>query len=198
MLVLGLSNMRDAAAAIVSDGRIVAAAEEERFVRQKHVTALPVHAIRYCLREAGVTLRDVDMIAVPWKYWQVGRRIRLALTAMARSPQLFRVKGTRSLERVGQEWRELYQLNRELTRRVDVVARRPLFLDHHLCHAASSFLVSSFERAAILVTDGASEADTTLMAMGEGTRIRVLDRTPLPHSLGQFYAAMTAFLGFRP
>ena len=194
MLVLGLSNMRDAAAAIVSDGRIVAAAEEERFVRQKHVTALPVHAIRYCLREAGVTLRDVDMIAVPWKYWQVGRRIRLALTAMARSPQLFRVKGTRSLERVGQEWRELYQLNRELTRRVDVVARRPLFLDHHLCHAASSFLVSSFERAAILVVDGASEADTTLMAMGEGTRITVLDRTPLPHSLGQFYAAMTAFL----
>ena len=198
MLVLGLSNMRDAAAAIVSDGRIVAAAEEERFVRQKHVTALPVHAIRYCLREAGVTLRDVDTIAVPWKYWQVGRRIRLALTAMARSPQLFRVKGTRSLERVGQEWRELYQLNRELTRRVDVVARRPLFLDHHLCHAASSFLVSSFERAAILVVDGASEADTTLMAMGEGTRITVLDRTPLPHSLGQFYAAMTAFLGFRP
>ena len=198
MLVLGLSNMRDAAAALVSDGRIVAAAEEERFVRQKHVTALPVHAIRYCLREAGVTLRDVDAVAVPWKYWVVGRRIRLALAAMARSPQLFRVKGTRLLERVSQEWKELFWLRRELTQRVDTVGQRMVFLDHHLCHAASSFLVSPFERSAILVVDGASEADSTLMAVGEGAQITVLDRTPLPHSLGQFYAAMTAFLGFRP
>jgi len=198
VLVLGLSNMRDAAAALVSDGRIVAAAEEERFVRQKHVTALPVHAIRYCLREAGATLRDVEAIAVPWKYWLVGRRARLALTAMARSPQLFRVKGTRSLERVGGEWKELFRLRRELTQRVGSVGSRPMFLDHHLCHAASSFLVSPFERSAILVVDGASEADTTLMAMGEGQQITPLDRTPLPHSLGQFYAAMTAFLGFRP
>ena len=198
MLVLGLSNMRDAAAALVSDGRIVAAAEEERFVRQKHVTALPVQAIRYCLREAGVALRDVEAIAVPWKYWQVGRRAWLALTSMMRSPQLFRVKGTRSLERMSREWMELGRLREALTRRVGVGATKPVFLDHHLCHAASSFLVSPFERSAILVVDGASEADTTLMAVGEGNQITVLDRTPLPHSLGQFYGAMTAFLGFRP
>jgi carbamoyltransferase len=190
--------MRDAAAALVSEGRIVAAAEEERFVRQKHVTALPVHAIRYCLREAGVSLRDVDALAVPWKYWLVGRRARLAVTAMLRSPQLFRVKGARSLERVSREWMELFRLRRELTQRVGALGHRPVFLDHHLCHAASSFLVSPFDRSAILVVDGASEADTTLMAMGEGSAITVLGRTPLPHSLGQFYAAMTAFLGFRP
>ena len=91
MMVLGLSNMRDAAAALVSDGRIVGAAEEELFVRRKHVTVLPVQAMCYCLHEAGVALRDVEAIAVPWKYWQVGRRARLALTAMIRSPQLFRV-----------------------------------------------------------------------------------------------------------
>ena len=198
MMVLGLSNMRDAAAALVSDGRIVAAAEEERFVRRKHVTALPVQAMCYCLHEAGVALRDVEAIAVPWKYWQVGRRARLALTAMIRSPQLFRVKGTRSLERVSREWLELFRLREELTRRVDAGVIQPVFLDHHVCHAASSFLVSPFERSAILVVDGASEADTTLLAIGEGSRITVLDRTPLPHSLGQFYAAMTAFLGFRP
>ncbi len=168
VLVLGLSNMRDAAAALVSDGRIVAAAEEERFVRQKHVTALPVHAIRYCLREAGVSLREVDALAVPWKYWLVGRRAWLAVTAMLRSPQLFRVKGERSMERVSREWMELFRLSRELTQRVGAVGQRPVFLDHHLCHAASSFLVSPFDRSAILVVDGASEADTTLMAMGEG------------------------------
>ena len=198
MVVLGLSNMRDAAAALVADGRIVAAAEEERFVRQKHVTALPVHAMQYCLREAGMALRDVDAIAVPWKYWQVGRRLRLAVTAMLRSTQLFRVKGTRSLERASQEWKELFRLQQELSTRVEPGAGRPVFLDHHLCHAASSFLVAPLERAAILVGDGASESDTTLLATGEGNQISVLERTPLPHSLGQFYAAMTAFLGFRP
>lgn len=154
-----MSNMRDAAAALVVDGRIVAAAEEERFVRQKHVTALPVQAIRYCLREGGMALCDVEAIVVPWKYWQVGRRLRLALTSMLRSTQLFRVKGIRSLERARQEWKELFRLQQELSVRVGPCDRRPVFLDHHLCHAASSFLVSPFERAAILVVDGASEAE---------------------------------------
>jgi carbamoyltransferase len=198
MLILGLSNMRDAAAAIVRDGRIVAAAEEERFVRIKHVTALPVHAIRYCLREAGLRLAEVDRIAVPWKYWVVGRRGMLALGAMLRSPTFFRVKGRRSLERVGSEWAELAFLSSRLSRPFGPGRSRPVYLDHHLCHAASSFLVSAFERAAILVVDGASEAHTAMLALGEGNEIKVLRRVPLPHSLGQFYAGFTSYLGFRP
>ncbi len=198
MLVLGLSNMRDAAAALLENGRIVAAAEEERFVRRRHVTALPVQAMRYCLREAGVSLNQVHALAVPWKYWVLGRRAGLAVGAMLRSPRLCLVKGRRSMERLGQEWKELLFLRREIRRRMDSAGPRPVFLDHHLCHAASAFLVSPFERAAILVVDGASEADTTMMAMGEGQRLTVLQRTPLPHSLGQFYASITAFLGFKP
>jgi carbamoyltransferase len=198
MLVLGLSNMRDAAAALVRDGRIVAAAEEERFVRIKHVTALPVQAIRYCLREAGVRLAEVDHIAVPWKYWVLGRRGRLALGSMLRSPTFFRVKSRRSLERVGAEWRELAFLRGRLHRAFGPGPYHPVYLDHHLCHAASSFLVSPFERAAILVVDGASEAHTAMLALGEGNQIRVLQRIPLPHSLGQFYAGFTSYLGFRP
>jgi len=198
MLVLGLSNMRDAAAALVQGGRILAAAEEERFVRIKHVTALPVQAMAWCLREAGVGPAGVDAIAVPWKYWVLGRRARLAVGAMLRSPTLFRVKGRRSVERLRQEWAELAFLPRYLRRHFGSGFPRPVFLDHHLCHAASAFLVSPFERAAILVADGASEAHTTTLAVGEGRQIRVLQRTPLPHSLGQFYAAMTAYLGFTP
>jgi carbamoyltransferase len=199
MLVLGLSNMRDAAAALVEDGRILAAAEEERFVRVKHVSALPVEAIRFCLKERGVRLRDVDAVVVPWKYWEVGRRAGLALRAMLRSPQLFRVKAKRSAERLGQEWKELALLRRYLTRRIDgTPCPAPAFLDHHLCHAASSFLVSPYERAAVLVVDGASESHSTLLGWGEKQTIEVLRRTPLPHSLGQFYAAMTAYLGFIP
>jgi len=198
MLILGLSNMRDASAALVEDGRIIAAAEEERFVRIKHVTALPIHAIRYCLREAGVGPEALDGIAVPWKYWVVGRRSLLALGSMLRSPQLLRVKGKRSVERLRQEWTELACLSGKLTQALGPLGAKPTYLEHHLCHAASSFLVSPFERAAILVIDGASESHTALFAVGEGRHIRTLKRIPLPHSLGQFYAAMTSFLGFRP
>ena len=191
--------MRDAAAALVEDGRIAAAAEEERFVRVKHVSGLPLNAIRYCLRERGLRLRDVDAVAVPWKYWQVGRRARLALSAMARSPQLLWVKGRRSAERLTHEWKELAFLRHYLTRQVDGTrCPPPVFLDHHLCHAASSFLVAPCTRAAVLVIDGASESHSTLLGVADGRSIRVLTRTPLPHSLGQYYAAMTAYLGFTP
>jgi carbamoyltransferase len=199
MLTLGLSNMRDAAAALVENGRVVAASEEERFVRVKHVTALPVHAIRSCLETAGARLSDIDAVAVPWKYWQIGLRAALALGAMARSPQLCRVKGKRSAERLRQEWKELLFLRRYLSHRIDGTGcPAPVFLDHHLCHAASAMLLSPFERAAVLVVDGASEAHTAMLGEADRDHIRVLSRVSLPHSLGQFYAAITAYLGFKP
>ena len=199
MLTLGLSNMRDAAAALVENGRVIAAAEEERFVRSKHVTALPVHAVRYCLQAAMIRLSDVDAVAVPWKYWQLGRRARLAIGSMLRSPQLFRVKGARSVERLAHEWKELAFLRSYLSRRIDgTPCPPPVFLDHHLCHAASAMLVSPFTRAAVLVVDGASEGHTTMLAQADSQQIRVLKRIALPHSLGQFYAAITAYLGFKP
>lgn len=199
MLVLGLSNMRDAAAALFDGARLVAAAEEERFARVKHVSGVPVEAIRYCLKEAGVKLADVEAIAVPWKYWQLGRRAALVLSAMIRSPALFRVKGRRAAERLAREWTQLFLLRRLLSGCIDGTrSPTPIFLDHHLCHAASSALTSPYERAAVLVVDGASESHSTLLGLAEGDRIEVLQRTPLPHSLGQFYAAMTAYLGFTP
>lgn len=198
MLALGLSNMRDAAAALVQNGQVLAAAEEERFVRVKHVTALPTHAIRACLHQIGAKSEDVDAVAVPWKYWILGRRTRLALASMVRSPQLFRVKGQRSLERLTGEWAELACLNRRLTQAIGPLRSKPVFLDHHLCHAASSYLLSPFERAAVLVVDGAAEAHTTFLGVADGSDIRVLRRTNLPHSLGQFYAAITSYLGFKP
>ena len=199
MRILGLSNMRDASAALVDNGRIIAAAEEERFARIKHVTALPIHAVRFCLQTAGIRLEDLDAVAVPWKYWQVGRRAALAISSMLQSPRLFAVKGRRSAERLTHEWRELAFLRTYLTRQVDGTRCPPVvFLDHHLCHAASTVLVSPFERAAVMVVDGASEAHTTMLACADREQIRVLARVPLPHSLGQFYAAVTSYLGFKP
>ncbi|HTL62719.1 MAG TPA: carbamoyltransferase C-terminal domain-containing protein [Nitrospira sp.] len=199
MRILGLSNMRDASAALVDSGRIIAAAEEERFVRIKHVAALPIHAIRFCLNTAGIRLEDLDAVAVPWKYWQLGRRAALAIGSMLQSPRLFAVKGARSMQRLTQEWKELAFLRGYLSHRVDGT-RCPsvIFLDHHLCHAASALLVSPFERAAIMVVDGASESHTTMLAAGGRDQIQVLRRVLLPHSLGQFYAAITSYLGFKP
>jgi carbamoyltransferase len=198
MVILGLSNMRDAAAALIVDGRLIAAAEEERFLRIKHVTALPVEAIRSCLREAGLHPADVSGWAVAWRYWVVGRRARLLVGAMLRSPTLFRVKGRRGAERLTSEWTELALLSRRLRCTLGSAPYRPVSLDHHLCHAASCFLPSPYDRAAILIVDGASEAHTAMLAIGEGRQIRVLQRVPLPHSLGQLYAGFTAYLGFRP
>src|SRR4029453_15006592 len=105
MRILGLSNMRDAAAALVENGQLLAAAEEERFVRIKHVTALPLHAIRFCLQSAGVRLHDLDAIAVPWKYWQFGRRAALAIGSMLQSPRLFTVYGGGGVHGFVATWR---------------------------------------------------------------------------------------------
>jgi carbamoyltransferase len=199
MRILGLSNMRDAAAALVENGQIIAAAEEERFVRVKHVTAVPLHAIRFCLQAAEAHLEDLDAVAVPWKYWQLGRRAALAIGSMLQSPRRFTIKGARAADRLVHEWRELAFLRMLLSRRVDGTRCPPVvFLDHHLCHAASAMLASPFERAAVMVVDGASEAHTTMLAQADREEIRVITRVPLPHSLGQFYAAITAYLGFRP
>jgi carbamoyltransferase len=199
MRILGLSNMRDAAAALVDNGQIIAAAEEERFVRIKHVAALPLHAIRFCLENGGLRLQDLDAVAVPWKYWRLFRRAALAVGSMLQSPRLFAVKGGRAVERLTQEWTELAFLRTMLSHRVDGTKCPPVvFLDHHLCHAASAMLVSPFDRAAVMVVDGASEAHTTALARADRNQIRVLSRVLLPHSLGQFYAAITAYLGFRP
>src|SRR6185503_10858057 len=129
----------------------------------------------------------------------LGRRAALAIGSMLQSPRLFTVKGARAADRLIHEWKELTFLRTLLSRHVDGTRCPPVvFLDHHLCHAASAMLVSPFERAAVMVVDGASEAHTTMLACADRKAINVLTRVPLPHSLGQFYAAVTSYLGFKP
>jgi carbamoyltransferase len=189
--------MHDASAVLVQDGKIVAAAEEERFVRKKHVSGFPVHAIRYCLDEAGVTIRDIDHIGVSWKYWVLRSRIQEALKALPTSLRTFRAKTQRGIGQMKHEWYELFVMRRLIEEAFGKGRFQLRYLDHHLCHAASAFFVSPYDRAAILTIDGAGEEATTLYAVGEGTSIRSVKRIYLPHSLGQFYAAMTGFLGFK-
>ncbi len=195
-VVLGINNMHDASAALVIDGNIVAAAEEERFNRVKHSKGFPKHAIRFCLDYAGVDIRDIDVICASWRPWVLRVRATLALKSILTSTAAFKVKTARGVGQMQGEWAELFRLRRLVETNFGKGKFRVEYVDHHQAHAASAYLCSPFDRAAILTVDGAGEADTTVLSMGEGAKIRRIGGLRLPHSLGQFYSAVTAFLGF--
>ena len=197
MLILGINNMHDAAAVLVCDGKVIAAAEEERFNRKKHTTGFPANAIRYCLKEAGISIKDVDYISVGWKYWVMKTRLWQALRSVIYSPKALKAKAQRGLGQMRHEWFELFRLRYLIEKNFGKGKFKIYYFDHHLCHAISAFFVSPFERAAILTIDGAGEEVTTMFAIGEGTKVKVLKTIKLPHSLGQFYASITSFLGFK-
>lgn len=197
MIILGINNMHDASAALVVDGKVVAAAEEERFIRVKHTKGFPKNAIQFCLDYAGIKIEDVDIISTSWKPWVLRVRATQALKTILKSPVLFKAKASRGMGQMKNEWKELFQLRRLIEDNFGKGKYKVEYVNHHLSHAASAFLCSPFERAAILTVDGAGEADTTALWIGEGTKIKKLQAVNLPNSLGQFYAAVTAFLGFK-
>ena len=189
--------MHDASSALMIDGQIVAAAEEERFSRIKHTSGLPIQAMRYCVEAAGLRSSDIDMVVAAWRPWVLKRRVTLALKSALSSPASFASKANRGARQMGHEWRELFTLKRLLARYLGEGSYSVRYLDHHLSHAASAFLCSPFDDAAILTVDGAGEEDTTVWWHGAGRKIRKLGAVGLPHSLGQLYSATTAFLGFK-
>ncbi|MFN3532495.1 MAG: carbamoyltransferase [Candidatus Brocadia sp.] len=197
VIVLGINNMHDASAAIVVDGNVVAASEEERFSRCKHHIGFPAGAIRYCLDEAGVTMKDLDAVALSWRPWVLGTRILNALKSVSFSKKAFRAKTSRGMGQMGNEWYQLFTMKWLIEKHFGKGNFRLHYIDHHLCHAVSAFYVSPFERAAALTVDGAGEEDTTVFWACEGTEIKRLASIKLPHSLGQFYASITGFLGFK-
>lgn len=197
MIILGINNMHDASAALVVDGKVVAAAEEERFIRVKHTKGFPKNAIHFCLDYAGIKMEEVDIISTSWKPWLLRVRATQALKSILTSPELFKAKASRGMGQMKNEWKELFKLRRLIEDHFGKGKYKVEYIDHHLSHAASAFLCSPFEKAAIFTVDGAGEADTAALWMGEGTKIKKLKAVKLPYSLGQFYAAVTAFLGFK-
>ena len=196
MYVLGLTTMGEAAAALFWNGELVHAAEEERFSRIKHHVGFPYRAVASCLASAGISLADVDHVAHYWRPWMLGHRIGHTIPIFLRSPQLFRARAKRGAQQLSGHYRKMFQLKSTLTEAFGKHAGKLHYVEHHLGHAASAFFASPFERSAILTLDGTGESTTTMLSLGEGTRIRVLRRIKLPHSLGQFYSAATNFLGF--
>ena len=191
--ILGISAFyHDSAAAIVVDGQIVAAAQEERFTRKKHDAEFPANAVAYCLNEAGLNAADLDCIAF---YEKPMRKFeRLVETYLAFAP-----RGFASFKMALPVWlKDKLHIARTIRKELGTGKRPPIvFTDHHESHAASAFFPSPFERAAILTLDGVGEWSTTTFGVGEGGRIRLTDHLSFPHSLGLLYSAFTYYCGFK-
>jgi len=192
MVILGINAYHgDAAASLVVDGELVAAAEEERFNRKKHSAGFPYQAIRYCLEEAGIKPEHIDHIAIGrdprahlWDkiYYVMRKRPSLMKFVLGRLKKMARfLRARNELERIFGKGRLKAQFHR---------------VEHHKAHLASSFMVSPFEDAAILSIDGFGDFASTMWGEGEGNRIDVKGSVIFPHSLGIVYNAVTQYLGF--
>jgi len=194
--LLGISAFyHDSAAALVQDGEILAAAQEERFSRKKHDARFPHNAVDYCLAEAGASISDLDHVVFydkPFLKFE-----RLLETYLAFAP-----RGLRSFRMAIPVWtrEKLFQkslLKEELAQHGAFDASRLLFTEHHQSHAASAFFPSPFTEAAILTMDGVGEWATTSAAIGKGNGIQILKEIHFPHSLGLLYSAFTYYTGFK-
>ena len=193
MNILGISAFyHDSAAALLQDGKIVAAAQEERFSRKKHDPAFPAQAIDYCLAEAGLTVPALDYVAFYEK--PLLKFDRLVETYFSFAP-----RGFRSFRQALPLWlKEKLFAERTLDRGLDnQYRRRYVFLEHHESHAASAFFPSPFAEAAILTVDGVGEWSTATIGRGRDNRIEILREIRFPHSLGLLYSAFTYYTGFK-
>ncbi len=191
MDILGIScYFHDAAAALLRDGCLVAAAEEERFTRKKHDYAFPQHAIDFCLRVGSIRAADLDYVVFFEKPFVKFERLLLSsLQTFPRSHRVFREAMVTWL--TDKLW-----IKHLIQRQLGVPPSKILFSEHHLSHAASAFFCSPFEEAAILTVDGVGEWTTASLGIGKGTEIKLLKEIRFPHSVGLLYSAFTAFLGF--
>ncbi len=196
MRVLGISCWyHDAAAALVVDGEVVAAAQEERFTRRKHDAEFPAHATRYCLAEGEVG--DGELDAVVFYDKPVLKFHRILETHLGVAP-----RGLKSFAQAVPLWlRSKLWVTPRIHEHLAALGfeRRPpvVFGEHHESHAASAFFPSPFERAAVLTLDGVGEWSTATLGVGEGDRLRLLEEIRFPHSLGLLYSAFTYFCGFK-
>ena len=189
--ILGISAFyHDSAAALLRDGEIIAAAQEERFTRKKHDEAFPFNAIEYCLNEAGIEAADLSEVAFydkPWLKFE-----RLLETYLSYTPF-----GLQSFLRAMPLWIKEKLWMGELVKRELGFKEDLIFPEHHQSHAASAFFPSPFERSAIITMDGVGEWATTSWGIGSGNKIELKNEIRFPHSLGLLYSAFTYYTGFK-
>jgi len=197
MVILGISAFyHDSAAALVINGDIVSAAQEERFTRKKHDPSYPVNAISYCLLEAGLSLKDVDYVSFYDKPFLKFERLLETYVALA-------PKGFQSFRMAMPIWlREKLFLKDVLIKEIKKIDKnfsdsKLMFGEHHFSHAASAFYASPFEEAVVLTLDGVGEWATTSVSIGKGSDLNIVKEIHFPHSLGLLYSAFTYYTGFR-
>jgi carbamoyltransferase len=190
MNILGINAYHgNSSAAVICDGRLVAAVEEERFNRVKYAAGFPAAAIRYCLKEAGLKLTEIDHVAIPRNpYARLGTKLFYALRmpsfAQGRIKVLAKFTGVREALAAAFEFDP------------NVIRAKFHRIEHHQAHLASAFFVSPFERAALLSADGLGDFASTMWGNGAGNRMEIADAIAFPHSLGLYYTAVTQYLGF--
>jgi carbamoyltransferase len=198
MNILGISAFyHDSAAALVKDGEIIAAAQEERFTRKKHDPSFPINSIYFCLKSQNLSFQDLDYIVFYEKPFL--KFERLLETYLAFSPF-----GFRSFSKSMPVWikEKLFQKNlllkkfKELAPSLDI-EKKLLFSEHHLSHAASAYYPSGFDKAIVLTMDGVGEWTSTSVAIGKGKDLEIVKEIHFPHSLGLLYSAMTYYTGFK-
>lgn len=194
MTILGINAYHaDSSAAIFVDGKLIAATEEERFTRVKHWAGFPAKAIAFCLKEAGITLEELDHIAI-------GRdpkaKLKNKMAFLAKNPLanvgmvMDRIKNAKSVASLEDEFQKAFGVS------ADLIKPKIHQVEHHRSHLASAFFASPFEEAAILSIDGSGDFTTTMIATGKGSHIEVIDSVDFPVSAGLFYTAFTQYLGF--
>jgi carbamoyltransferase len=196
--ILGISAFyHDSAAALVVDGRIAAAAQEERFTRKKHDPRFPMLSVRYCLDQAGIKASDLDHVVFYEKPFIKFERLLETYLAFAPSGyQSFRLAVPLWLKEKLFQKRLLRQSLQEIDPDIDWESRL-LFNDHHQSHAASAFFASPFEEAAVLTLDGVGEWTTTSSGIGKSNRLDITREINFPHSIGLLYSAFTYYTGFK-
>ena len=190
--ILGISAYyHDSAACLVEDGRVVAAAQEERFTRKKHDAGFPAHAVDYCLREAGISRAQVDLVGFYEKPLVKFERLMETYTSSA-------PRGWRSYLMAMPLWlSEKLWIGDDIRDRLEGCEAEILFGEHHESHAASAFYPSPFENAAVLTIDGVGEWATSSIGVGRGHALEIVQELRFPHSLGLLYSAFTYFAGFK-
>lgn len=191
MYILGISCFyHDAAAVLIKDGRIIAAAEEERFSRKKHDSSFPKNAIAFCLKKAGITSQNLDYVVFYEKPFLKFERILLnTLKYTPRSLSFFQ-------ESMKEWFFDKLWIKSHIATELNISTNKLLFSEHHLSHMASSFYVSPFKSSALLSIDGVGEWTTTSWGVGNDTKIEIKEELQFPHSLGLLYSAFTVLCGF--
>ena len=194
MIILGLNAYHaDSSAAIFKDGVMIAATEEERFRRIKHWAGFPSEAIRFCLNEAGITLDEVNHISIgrdpKAKIWNKAKYVLKSLTK--KNTLIFdRLKNSDKVAKLEEEFAKNFGVDSRIIR------EKIINVEHHRAHLASAFFASPFDESAILSIDGSGDFTTTMLAIGRGNQIEVIDSLDFPVSAGLFYTAFTQYLGF--